>query len=242
MCVCAALIRHTTLNLNPLRITYLQGGSRHGGKITWNEVRAVFNRLFAHRPYRFGMMTQFCYVGAQIMCWTFIIHYGKVELDMVLEHIICTCGMCVELVPVRVSASPIFYLFILLVVWFYLRMYVFCRSWSDVCCCFFTDGQWGSVSKHCSHVFVLSQSLCIHIRLNRLPNACSSVAILLRSRLRRSSCKQPSTFHFAYSIFVNAMIARIQIYQSNLRREPVNEWLYLVTWLDGLGLPGAGFC
>jgi len=33
-------------------------------------------RLFAIRPYREGVLTQFFYVGVQIMCWTFIIQYG----------------------------------------------------------------------------------------------------------------------------------------------------------------------
>jgi FHS family L-fucose permease-like MFS transporter len=33
-------------------------------------------RLFANRPYRYGVVAQFFYVGAQITCWTFIIQYG----------------------------------------------------------------------------------------------------------------------------------------------------------------------
>ena len=33
-------------------------------------------RLFARKHYREGVLTQFFYVGAQIMCWTFIIQYG----------------------------------------------------------------------------------------------------------------------------------------------------------------------
>ena len=33
-------------------------------------------RLFARKHYREGVLAQFFYVGAQIMCWTFIIQYG----------------------------------------------------------------------------------------------------------------------------------------------------------------------
>ena len=33
-------------------------------------------RLWRNRRYRYGVVAQFFYVGAQIMCWTFIIQYG----------------------------------------------------------------------------------------------------------------------------------------------------------------------
>ena len=36
----------------------------------------AFGRLLANGPYRWGVMAQFFYVGAQITCWTFIIQYG----------------------------------------------------------------------------------------------------------------------------------------------------------------------
>lgn len=36
----------------------------------------TIRRIFAIRRYREGVVTQFFYVGAQIMCWTFIIQYG----------------------------------------------------------------------------------------------------------------------------------------------------------------------
>lgn len=36
----------------------------------------TLKRLFGLARYREGVMTQFFYVGAQIMCWTFIIQYG----------------------------------------------------------------------------------------------------------------------------------------------------------------------
>jgi FHS family L-fucose permease-like MFS transporter len=40
------------------------------------EIGATLSRLFANRKYIEGVVAQFFYVGAQIMCWTFIIHYG----------------------------------------------------------------------------------------------------------------------------------------------------------------------
>ena len=36
----------------------------------------TLKRLVAVRRYREGVVAQFFYVGAQIMCWTFIIQYG----------------------------------------------------------------------------------------------------------------------------------------------------------------------
>ena len=33
-------------------------------------------RIFSRRRYKYGVIAQFFYVGAQIMCWTFIIQYG----------------------------------------------------------------------------------------------------------------------------------------------------------------------
>jgi len=40
------------------------------------DIIGTFKRLFANRNYREGVVAQMFYVGAQIMCWTFIIHYG----------------------------------------------------------------------------------------------------------------------------------------------------------------------
>jgi FHS family L-fucose permease-like MFS transporter len=40
------------------------------------EIKATLGRLLANRSYIEGVIAQFFYVGAQIMCWTFIIHYG----------------------------------------------------------------------------------------------------------------------------------------------------------------------
>lgn len=36
----------------------------------------TLKRIFSNQRYREGVFTQFFYVGAQIMCWTFIIQYG----------------------------------------------------------------------------------------------------------------------------------------------------------------------
>lgn len=40
------------------------------------DLRSTLSRLLSKRRYREGVLTQFFYVGAQIMCWTFIIQYG----------------------------------------------------------------------------------------------------------------------------------------------------------------------
>lgn len=40
------------------------------------DINGTFKRLLANRNYREGVVAQMFYVGAQIMCWTFIIHYG----------------------------------------------------------------------------------------------------------------------------------------------------------------------
>jgi FHS family L-fucose permease-like MFS transporter len=40
------------------------------------EIGATLGRLFTNAKYVEGVVAQFFYVGAQIMCWTFIIHYG----------------------------------------------------------------------------------------------------------------------------------------------------------------------
>ena len=42
----------------------------------------TLKRLFSNRKYIEGVIAQAFYVGAQIMCWTFIIQYGENELGM----------------------------------------------------------------------------------------------------------------------------------------------------------------
>jgi len=42
----------------------------------------TFRRLFTNVRYREGVLAEFCYVGAQVMCWTYIIQYGmRVFMD-----------------------------------------------------------------------------------------------------------------------------------------------------------------
>ena len=45
----------------------------------------TLKRIFHRKHYREGVITQFFYVGAQIMCWTFIIQYGT--------HLFTSMGM-----------------------------------------------------------------------------------------------------------------------------------------------------
>jgi MFS transporter, FHS family, L-fucose permease len=45
-------------------------------------IGATLKRLFHNRKYLEGVVAQTFYVGAQIMCWTFIIQYGVNELGM----------------------------------------------------------------------------------------------------------------------------------------------------------------
>jgi FHS family L-fucose permease-like MFS transporter len=42
----------------------------------------TLGRLLRNSRYVEGVVAQFFYVGAQIMCWTFIIHYGTMELGL----------------------------------------------------------------------------------------------------------------------------------------------------------------
>ena len=45
-------------------------------------VGPTLRRLLSNKRYLEGVSAQFFYVGAQIMCWTFIIHYATLELGM----------------------------------------------------------------------------------------------------------------------------------------------------------------
>ncbi|MGV8092009.1 MAG: L-fucose:H+ symporter permease [Mangrovibacterium sp.] len=46
------------------------------------DLRETFKRLFKRKRYTEGVIAQFFYVGAQIMVWTFIIHYATMELNL----------------------------------------------------------------------------------------------------------------------------------------------------------------
>ena len=50
----------------------------NGSKFTYaSSATDTFKRLIKNRQYIEGVVAQAFYVGAQIMCWTFIIHYGE---------------------------------------------------------------------------------------------------------------------------------------------------------------------
>ena len=53
-----------------MRMPKDQDGSQADGFLT------TIRRIFSIRRYRWGVIAQFAYVGAQIMCWTFVIQYG----------------------------------------------------------------------------------------------------------------------------------------------------------------------
>ncbi len=54
-------------------IMKMPGSRDGGGKV---DFFGSLRRIFSIRKYREGVVAQFFYVGAQIMCWTFIIQYG----------------------------------------------------------------------------------------------------------------------------------------------------------------------
>ena len=53
-----------------MRMPKVQESSKQDGLLP------TLKRIFAQKKYRNGVIAQFAYVGAQIMCWTFIIQYG----------------------------------------------------------------------------------------------------------------------------------------------------------------------
>ncbi|MEP1448989.1 MAG: L-fucose:H+ symporter permease [Paraglaciecola sp.] len=50
--------------------------------LTTTELKNTFQRLFANKCYLEGVVAQAFYVGAQIMCWTFVIHYGMTSVGL----------------------------------------------------------------------------------------------------------------------------------------------------------------
>ena len=54
----------------------------HDHPLTMKELGDTFGRLFKNRRYLEGVVAQAFYVGAQIMCWTFVIHYGVMSVGM----------------------------------------------------------------------------------------------------------------------------------------------------------------
>lgn len=64
-------------------------------------IKETLGRLIKNVRYREGVLTQFFYVGVQIMTWTFIIHYAEIELGMANEkaqiyNIAAMCFFCVS--------------------------------------------------------------------------------------------------------------------------------------------------
>jgi FHS family L-fucose permease-like MFS transporter len=55
---------------------------RYGEDSRTLDLAPTLRRLLANRRYVEGVVAQFFYVGAQIMCWTFIIHYATMELGL----------------------------------------------------------------------------------------------------------------------------------------------------------------
>ncbi|MGS2722609.1 L-fucose:H+ symporter permease [Porticoccus sp. GXU_MW_L64] len=54
----------------------------HDHPLTRRELKETFGRLFRNKCYLEGVVAQAFYVGAQIMCWTFIIHYGMTSIGL----------------------------------------------------------------------------------------------------------------------------------------------------------------
>jgi FHS family L-fucose permease-like MFS transporter len=54
----------------------------HDHPLTKRELSETFGRLIRNRRYIEGVVAQAFYVGAQIMCWTFIIHYGMTTIGL----------------------------------------------------------------------------------------------------------------------------------------------------------------
>ncbi|WOH39575.1 L-fucose:H+ symporter permease [Thalassotalea fonticola] len=54
----------------------------HDKPLTTGVLKDTFKRLLANARYREGVIAQAFYVGAQIMCWTFVIHYGMTSVGL----------------------------------------------------------------------------------------------------------------------------------------------------------------
>lgn len=54
----------------------------HDHPLTGKELKETFGRLFQNGCYLEGVIAQAFYVGAQIMCWTFVIHYGMTSVGL----------------------------------------------------------------------------------------------------------------------------------------------------------------
>ena len=54
----------------------------HDHPLTMRELKDTFSRLIRNKRYREGVVAQAFYVGAQIMVWTFVIHYGMTVIGL----------------------------------------------------------------------------------------------------------------------------------------------------------------
>lgn len=54
----------------------------HDHPLTGRELKQTFGRLMRNGRYLEGVIAQMFYVGAQIMCWTFILHYGMTSVGL----------------------------------------------------------------------------------------------------------------------------------------------------------------
>ena len=54
----------------------------HDHPLTMRELKDTFSRLIRNGRYLEGVVAQAFYVGAQIMCWTFVIHYGMTAIGL----------------------------------------------------------------------------------------------------------------------------------------------------------------
>jgi FHS family L-fucose permease-like MFS transporter len=54
----------------------------HDHPLTMRELKDTFARLIKNQRYREGVVAQAFYVGAQIMVWTFVIHYGMTTIGL----------------------------------------------------------------------------------------------------------------------------------------------------------------
>ena len=67
-----------------IRLTKMPKNGDDSGKV---DFLPTLKRLVGVRRYREGVIAQFFYVGAQIMCWTFIIQYGtRLFMSMGMEE------------------------------------------------------------------------------------------------------------------------------------------------------------
>ncbi len=63
-------------------VSKLPNTINHDEPLTKKVLKDTFVRLIGNARYREGVIAQAFYVGAQIMCWTFVIHYGMTSVGL----------------------------------------------------------------------------------------------------------------------------------------------------------------